>query len=170
MFVYLAYFLVVMHVMLGVIQYEKNPVFVVMIFAGAAIYFTIKTSAIMKVPSFMRATIERTGIDVPIWVIRWEKWVRLSPIERAFESVNFGLRFLDQPVPVHTTPIERATRLTTILPAKTEEIKILLDEHQTSLYTSRIADVTQARRAAFDLCKQVLIERLRYLFTGKPIR
>ena len=35
MFVYLAYLLVVMHVMLGVIQYEKNPVFVMMIAAGA---------------------------------------------------------------------------------------------------------------------------------------
>jgi DMSO/TMAO reductase YedYZ heme-binding membrane subunit/nitrite reductase/ring-hydroxylating ferredoxin subunit len=35
MFVYLAYFLVVMHVMLGVIQYEKNPVFVIIIFTGA---------------------------------------------------------------------------------------------------------------------------------------
>jgi DMSO/TMAO reductase YedYZ heme-binding membrane subunit/nitrite reductase/ring-hydroxylating ferredoxin subunit len=34
MFVYLAYFLVVMHVMLGVIQYEKNPVFVIIIFLG----------------------------------------------------------------------------------------------------------------------------------------
>jgi nitrite reductase/ring-hydroxylating ferredoxin subunit/DMSO/TMAO reductase YedYZ heme-binding membrane subunit len=41
MFVYLAYFLVVMHVMLGVIQYEKNPVFVVMIFAGAAVLITL---------------------------------------------------------------------------------------------------------------------------------
>lgn len=35
MFVYLAYFLIVMHIMLGVIQYETNPVFVVMVSAGA---------------------------------------------------------------------------------------------------------------------------------------
>lgn len=35
MFVYLAYFLIVMHIMLGVIQYETHPVFVVMISAGA---------------------------------------------------------------------------------------------------------------------------------------
>jgi hypothetical protein len=142
----------------------------VMILAGVVVYLAIKTSAVMKMPGLMRMTIERTGIDVPLWVIRWEKWVKLTPIERAFESINFGLRFLDQPVPVHTTPIERATRLTNLLPARAEEIKILLDEHQTSLYTSRIADVTQARRAAFDLRKQVLMERLRYLFIGKPIR
>jgi methionine sulfoxide reductase heme-binding subunit len=36
MFVYLAYFLIIMHVMLGVIQYETNPVFVLILFTGAA--------------------------------------------------------------------------------------------------------------------------------------
>jgi len=35
MFVYLGYFLIVMHVMLGVIQYETHPVFVLLIAAGA---------------------------------------------------------------------------------------------------------------------------------------
>ena len=34
MFVYLAYFLIIMHVMLGVIQFETNPVFVIILFAG----------------------------------------------------------------------------------------------------------------------------------------
>lgn len=36
MFVYAAYILVLMHVMLGVIQYEKNPVFVLILFTGSA--------------------------------------------------------------------------------------------------------------------------------------
>ena len=35
MFVYLAYLLIIMHVMLGVIQYETNPVFVLILFIGA---------------------------------------------------------------------------------------------------------------------------------------
>ena len=48
MFVYLAYFLVVMHVMLGVIQYEKNPVFVIIIFAGAATLVTLHLLAAVK--------------------------------------------------------------------------------------------------------------------------
>src|SRR5260221_2050232 len=41
MFVYLAYFLIVLHVMLGVVQYETNPVFIVMLFAGAALLITL---------------------------------------------------------------------------------------------------------------------------------
>jgi transglutaminase-like putative cysteine protease len=139
------------------------------VLVGLVVFLSRRYALPERVPIFLRSTIERTGIDVPAWVIRWETWVRLSPIERAFESVNFALRNLDQPIPVHTTPIERAARLTRILPEKANEIKVLLDEHQTSLYTSRVADVTQARRAALDLRKQVIVERIRYLFFGKPI-
>lgn len=41
MFVYLAYFLIVMHVMLGVIQYETHPVFVLLVAAGALWLITL---------------------------------------------------------------------------------------------------------------------------------
>jgi DMSO/TMAO reductase YedYZ heme-binding membrane subunit len=41
MFVYLAYFLVVMHVMLGVIQYETNPVFIIIMINGAITLITL---------------------------------------------------------------------------------------------------------------------------------
>ena len=138
--------------------------------AALTVFLSQRYSLATRVPIFLRATIERTGIEVPTWVTRWEKWVKLSSIERSFESVNFALRHLDQAVPAHTTPIERAEKLTRVLPEQAEQIKILLDEHQTSLYTSRVADVTQARRAAFTLRMQVIIERIRYLFFGKPMR
>ncbi len=106
---------------------------------------------------------------MPIWIVRWENWGKLSQIEKAFESINFGLRQLGEPAPVHVTPIERAAKLTRLLPAEADQIKVLLDEHQTSLYTSRIGDVTQARRAAFEIRKQVIIERIRRLFFGKRL-
>lgn len=140
-----------------------------LIAAGLAVYFGSQASVRKRVPVVLRATFERSGLEAPIWLVRWEQWVNLSTVERAFESVNFGLRFLGQAVPVHTTPVERAERLSRILPAKAGEIKILLDEHQTSLYTSRIADATRARRAAFNLRMQVIVERIRSLFSAKPM-
>jgi transglutaminase-like putative cysteine protease len=143
---------------------------ILMILLGAVIYLMRHASARAAVPVFLRAAMERGGIDVPIWVIRWEQWGKLSPIERAFESINFGLRHLDQAVPVHVTPIERAAKLSRILPTAADQIKVLLDEHQTSLYTSRAADARQARQAAFSIRKQTIIERIRYLFLGKPLR
>jgi transglutaminase-like putative cysteine protease len=140
--------------------------------AGLTIFFGRRYELPTHVPVFLRAFIERTGLEVPAWLLRWEKWVKLSPIEKAFESINFGLRQLQQPVPVHVTPIERAEKLARILPAKADQIKILLDEHQTSLYTSRDADVTLARQAASDIRKQVILERIRGAlapFYGKPL-
>ena len=48
MFVYLAYFLVVMHIMLGVIQYETNPVFVIIVFAGTSTLVILHLLAAFK--------------------------------------------------------------------------------------------------------------------------
>ncbi len=48
MFVYLAYFLVIMHVMLGAIQYETNPLFIVMLAAGTGTLVMLHLLAGMK--------------------------------------------------------------------------------------------------------------------------
>jgi nitrite reductase/ring-hydroxylating ferredoxin subunit/DMSO/TMAO reductase YedYZ heme-binding membrane subunit len=45
MFVYLAYLLIIMHVMLGVIQFETNPVFVLILLVGAAWLITLHVYA-----------------------------------------------------------------------------------------------------------------------------
>ena len=138
--------------------------------AAAAVFFGRRYFAARQLPVLVRSTIERTGFEVPKWILHWEYWGGLSQIERAFESINFGLRTLDSRIPVHATPVERARKLSSLLPGISSQIKVLLDEHQTYLYTSRVANVLQARRAAFDIRKQVLIERFRYLLYGKPIR
>jgi hypothetical protein len=138
--------------------------------AALTIFLSRRFALTARVPVFLRVTFERTGIEVPIWVVRWENWGKLSPIEKAFESINSALRQLGAPVPVHITPQERAAKLAPLLPDKADQIKVLLDEHQTSLYTSRNGDVTQARRAAGEIRRQVIIERIRRLFFGKPRR
>jgi len=48
MCVYLAYFLIIMHVMLGVIQYETNPVFVIILMIGAFTLITLHVYAGIK--------------------------------------------------------------------------------------------------------------------------
>lgn len=144
------------------------PLFIVS--AAATFFMDRRYRLSAHVPVFIRATWERTGFEVPKWVYHWEYWGHLSPIEKAFESINFGLRTLEHAAPVHSTPVERARQLTGILPQMSDQIKVLLDEHQTSLYTSRVANDIQARRAAFEIRKQVILERIRYLFYGKPLR
>jgi len=48
MMVYFAYFLIIMHVMLGVIQFETNPVFVVILMIGALSLITLHVFAALK--------------------------------------------------------------------------------------------------------------------------
>ena len=116
------------------------------------------------------STIERTGIESTRLGLRLGKVGKLSRLKRPLKASISACVHLTQAVPIHNTPMERARKLTQHPPPNADQIKILLDEHQTSLYTSRIADVTQARRAAFDIRKQVIVERIRHLLFGKPVR
>ena len=134
--------------------------------AALTIYLSRRYAIPTRIPILLRAGFERSGAQIPPWVANWERWVSISPIEQAFESINFGLRILKEPAPVHATPVERADKLSGILPHLQNPIKVLLDEHQTSLYTSRTADVTEARRAAFQIRMQVIISMIRYFWTG----
>jgi hypothetical protein len=143
------------------------PLFI--IFATLTVYFGRRYSVPERVPVLLRASYERNGLQTPAWIINWEQWTITSPIERSFESVNFGLWLLKKPLPVYATPIERAMRLAKIIPEVENEISALLDEHQTSLYTSRKADITRARRAAFKIRWRVILERIRYILNGEPI-
>jgi len=138
-------------------------------FAGLTIFLSHRYTLHTRIPSFLRVTMERSGIETPVWVTRWERWVGLSPIERAFESINFGLRQLDESPPIHATPVERADKLSHILTPMADEIKVLLDEHQTSLYTSRTADINEARRVAFNIRLQTILARIRHVFTGSYV-
>ena len=140
------------------------PLFIAL--AALTIFLSRRYALTTRVPAFVRTTMERSGIEVPKWILQWERWSVLSPIERSFESINFGLRQVKQPAPVHATPFERARSLVNILPQLEIEIKVLLDEHQTSLYTSRVADEKQARRAALQVRTQVIIALIRYFWTG----
>jgi len=149
-----------------------NPLYLLLlliVLAGLTIFLGRRYTLPARLPAFIRVTMERSGIETPLWITHWERWVGLSPIERAFESINFGLRQLDESPPIHATPVERADRLSHILTPMADQIKILLDEHQTSLYTSRTADVNQARRAALNIRVQTILARVRHLLIGRHV-
>lgn len=76
MFVYLAYVLVVLHVMLGVIQYEKNPVFVIIIFAGATVLITLHLMAAFK----------EKGIDQRQFTLQQQGFVPVCQVDEIFDS------------------------------------------------------------------------------------
>jgi transglutaminase-like putative cysteine protease len=144
-----------------------TPLFVVL--AALTVFLARRYNLPERAPVFVRASFDRAGIRVPDWIQRWENWVLLSPIARDFESINFSLRLLKQPAPMYSTPAERAESLSKLLPPLAEPIKILLDEHQTSLYTSRTADAIRARRSAITIRTQAIIARARHFLTGEYV-
>jgi transglutaminase-like putative cysteine protease len=143
---------------------------ILIILATLTIYFGRRYSVPARLPGMLRTTYERTGIQTPNWVVNWEQWVNTSHIQRSFESINFALGILKHPVTVDATPNERANILMDILQKASIYTQNLLDEHQTSLYTSRQADVQRARLAAFNIRKFALLEAIRYVFEGRPIQ
>jgi DMSO/TMAO reductase YedYZ heme-binding membrane subunit/nitrite reductase/ring-hydroxylating ferredoxin subunit len=76
MFVYAAYLLVVMHVMLGIIQYEKNPVFVIIIFTGA----------ITLVSLHLLSGIKERKIDNMEFALQQEGFVYVCPVNEIENS------------------------------------------------------------------------------------
>jgi methionine sulfoxide reductase heme-binding subunit len=76
MFVYLAYILVVMHVMLGVIQYEKNPVLLIIIFVGSA----------MLIALHLLSGIKEKKTDTMKFSLRLEGFVQVCDVNDIEES------------------------------------------------------------------------------------
>ena len=81
--------------------------------AGVALlaYLLYRTHAMAFVPVFLSRALESSGISTPAWIVNWLRWNRLEPVEQAFASVNWSLRWLAKPPEVHATPGERAGQL-----------------------------------------------------------
>lgn len=101
-----------------------------------------------RLPSYLTFEYERRGAAAPRWLKRWARWTSLSPIERAFQSVNLSLYWLGKPQAAHVTSAERAKALLHCLPEAREDVLPLLEEYHNALYTPRGGNAAQARKAA----------------------
>ncbi|RME87774.1 MAG: transglutaminase domain-containing protein, partial [Anaerolineae bacterium] len=111
-------------------------------------------------PVRLQSTLERHGIEPPIWLQRWSRHAEQTPITRAFQTINWGLRLLGESPPPHATPARRAAMLAALLPEADEAIHILLEEHQRDLYSPRPGDERRAQRAAYHLRKSIILARV----------
>lgn len=110
--------------------------------------------------------LERRGWDAPPWLQTWLAWASLTPIERAFQSVNLALRWMGKPQAVHVTPAERASLLKALLPDAAPSIETLSNEHQSALFRPRGGDNMRARRAALTIVFKTVRARLKILILG----
>lgn len=114
----------------------------------------------------LKNAIDRSGFNAPDWLNNWLLFGMLPPIERSFQSVNTGLRWLGRPQPSHVTAAERAVILRKMLPDAAPSIEALLREHQSALFSSHGGDIAVARRAARDILYKSLYLRLKIFILG----
>jgi transglutaminase-like putative cysteine protease len=118
-----------------------------------------KLPSAYQAPVVIMAFLERRHLPVPIFLLNWARWVELSPIAKAFSTVNQSLRWLGNPQPPSATPAERAEKLRELMPEAGEEIDSLTAEHQTALYSSRDGNLPVARQASQNI-RYMTIKRL----------
>jgi len=114
----------------------------------------------------VRSTIQRSGWETPAWLNAGLNWSALSPIERAFQSINISLRWMGRPQASHITPAERASILQRLIPAAAPAIETLLNEHQADLFSPRGGNASAARRAAWNIIFQTIYARLKIIILG----
>lgn len=113
-----------------------------------------------RIPQYLEARALRAGNEPPRWIRIWAGWTRLTPIERAFESINASLRALGHPQPIHVTPGERARRLIGLLPAAQLQVQALTEQHERALYARAETNPSIARRAALVILFSAIRARL----------
>jgi hypothetical protein len=119
-------------------------------------YLLYRYRAFAFVPVVLSRAFESSGVATPAWIVNWSSWNRLNPVEQAFASINWSLRWLGRPARVDATPAERAASLRQVLPQALEHIDIVASELETGLFTPQPADAARARKAGFFLLLHAL--------------
>jgi transglutaminase-like putative cysteine protease len=103
---------------------------------------------VYQAPIVILAFLERRHLPAPRFLFQWAQWSEQTPIARSFDVINQSLRWLGKPQPVSATPAERAEALSELLPEASEEIATLTAEHQATLYSPRVGNISLARQAS----------------------
>ncbi len=136
----------------------------------AVFWFVNRQYAVIdRVPIYLQAAYERNGGRSPVWLTNWARWARLTPIERAFETINRSLRLLGEPPVFYATPTERAKLLTGKLPIATSAVEVLLEQHQASLFTPEPGQAGLARRASLRIWLYTIQSIVKKFLYGSPI-
>lgn len=119
-----------------------------------------------SVAVLLKNTIDRSGFNLPEWMMHWIVLGTLPRIERYFHSVNICLGWLGRPQPAHITAAERALLLRKMMPGIAPSIESLLREHQSALFSPHKGNEARARRAAWDILSKTFQRRLKIIILG----
>jgi len=125
-----------------------------------------------SIPVLIENAITRRGWRTPALIQRWASYVRLTPIEQTFATVEWVIRIMGAGTITGTTPAEQVATMVKVLPAGASRVERLLDEYQKAIYSLHPADLEAARQASRELIRLSLKTRLKMMveliLSGSP--
>jgi transglutaminase-like putative cysteine protease len=138
----------------------------IILLMGVGIFIKRRYAPHQSVASILKKVLEKNKIRAPIWLSDFLAYASLPSIERNFHAINSGLRWLQKPQPLHSTPTERANVLKKILPVAESSIDILLGEYQNELFSKTRGNEKSASRAALWIRFYSIRARVKFLIMG----
>jgi transglutaminase-like putative cysteine protease len=131
-----------------------------------AFFIKLRYAPDKSIALILKNAFEKWNWKIPDWLNDFLTWANLPSIERNFHSINTSLKWMGISQPIHATAVERAKALQKTLPSANDSIEILLQEHQSALFSPRGGDEKIARRAAWNILIQTISARLKFFFMG----
>jgi transglutaminase-like putative cysteine protease len=115
-------------------------------------------------PILVSRGVRRLGRRPPVWLRRWAARSVMSPMKRAYMTINRALVRLGTPPAPADTPAERAAALSAVLPSAADPIQRLYLEYQIATYSPQSGNVGLAQQAARAIRNRSWKARMRRLF------
>jgi transglutaminase-like putative cysteine protease len=121
-------------------------------------------------PILLERSLDQRGLQIPSWLRNWSRRAILTPLEKAYGTLNLALKLLGSPAGQSDTPAERADRMSQLLPTAEEPARILQQEYEVDTYSPHSGDTKRAREASTRLGRltfKALLSRI-FLDPKKP--
>ncbi|MEN6409576.1 MAG: transglutaminase-like domain-containing protein [Anaerolineaceae bacterium] len=123
-------------------------IFMVLPVIGLIMFFLQSRLNLPPLAVLLERRLEQGGKQPPQWIRRWARSSVLTPLERAFRSVNTGLRWLSHSPDPAWTPADRVAALVKELPAAGDALAILLVEYERGTYSLHEVHLERAKQAS----------------------
>jgi hypothetical protein len=111
----------------------------------------------------------KTGAPVSHQLERLRSWLAMTPIERAYLSLDGALTALHQEVNPAETPLEKLKRFSRIFPEKAQQASNLVEEFQRHQFSPEPADIRKAQRLSRQIRWAIAIKQIR-IWLGMELR
>jgi transglutaminase-like putative cysteine protease len=108
---------------------------------------------VLPIPARLVGGLRTIGLQPPEFLRQWALYARLNPVGRSYIEINRALRRLGVMPTPDTTPAERATILTRLVPNIAAPVDSLLSEYHRGIYSSHPVDPRTARAASREIRK-----------------